>query len=285
VNASNKISIIIVTYNSLPALRICLSHLKPAVRRIDCELIIVDNNSSDHSPSVAKNLWPDTKVIMNRINAGFAAACNIGAKEAHGTFLMFINPDVFVDIHAVESLLEFMDKKEKIGAVGGRMRFPDGTFQPTCRNLPTLQNMIFSRGSFLWRILRSSHAYTWPDFAAPTEVPAVAGTLLMIRKDVFEKVGRFDSGYFMFMEDTDICKRLSMLGFTNLFLPTAGAVHEWGKGSSVGSLKRNWHHHRSVQKYFMKHRRGWSTYIVLPIMLFVNFVVTSFFATLKFSKI
>ncbi len=268
-----KISIIVVTYNSLPWLSDCLAHLKEAVKTINSELIIVDNNSKDNSPSVAKSIWPQARVMVNKTNTGFAAATNQAAKESTGNHLLFVNPDVFVDSDCIEELIGFMKGKEKLGAVGGRMRFPDGTFQPTCRNLPTLANLIFSRGSIFGRIFRSMNFYTLPDAAVATVVPAVAGALLMIRKDVFERIGRFDSNFFMYMEDTDLCKRLNMLGFSNYFVPSAGAVHEWGKGSSAGRLKRNWYHHRSVYKYFRKHKRGWATLTILPLMLFSNLVI------------
>ena len=270
-----NISIIIVTFNSLPVIKDCLTHLKEAVRRINRELIIVDNNSTDNSPSVAKNLWPDARLIINRMNLGFASACNQGAKEARGEYLLFVNPDVFVDSHCIEEFLRFIYDKEKVGAVGGRLRWPDGVFQPTCRNLPTISNMMLSRGSVMGRFFRSSVRYTLSDAAVPSEVPAAAGTLLIIRKSMFEKVGRFDSNFFMYMEDTDLCKRLNMLGFSNYFLPSAGAVHEWGKGSSAGNIKRKWHHHCSVYRYFRKHRKGLATLTILPVMLFINFLITS----------
>jgi hypothetical protein len=285
VNAGDiKISIIIVTYNSLGSLPSCLAQLREASRRINCELVAVDNNSTDNSPSAIRNFWPQANVIVNRKNKGFAFAANQGAKASAGEFLLFVNPDLFVDNNCLEEFLFFIRGKERIGAVGGRMRFPDGTFQPTCRKLPTLSNLVFSRGSFLGRIIRSTHKYTLPDSAVPTEVPAVAGTLLFIRKEVFESVGRFDANYFMYMEDTDLCKRLIMLGFSNFFLPQAGAVHEWGTGSPTGVFKRNWYHHASVFRYFRKYRRGSETYILLPVLLLLNFLLSSLVNAIKPSK-
>lgn len=269
-----NISIIIVTFNSLPAIQDCLAHLKEAVPRISHELIIVDNNSIDNSPSLAKTYWPKARIIINKKNLGFASACNQGAKEAGGEYLLFVNPDVFLDSHCIGEFLGFMHEKDKVGAVGGRLRWPDGIFQPTCRNLPTLSNLLFSRGSVMGKLFRSSLRYTLPDAAVVSEVPAVAGALFVIRKSVFEKAGRFDSNFFMYMEDTDLCKRLSRLGFTNYFLPSAGAVHEWGKGSSAGTIKRKWYHHCSVFSYFRKHQKGPVTLIILPVMLAVNFLIT-----------
>lgn len=276
-SSDNKISLIIVTYNSLPALKTCLLHIKEATQQVDCEIIIVDNNSTDHSPSAAKNVLPNADIIMNRENLGFASACNIGAKQAKGSLLLFVNPDVFLDGNCIEELVSFMKNKDRIGAVSGRLRNPDGSFQPTSRNLPTFSNILFSRGSLIGKIFRNSNVYTLPDSAKPIEVPAVAGTLFMIRRDVFETINRFDTRFFMFMEDTDLCKRLNMLGFANFFVPLAGAVHEWGKGSNEGRNSRVWQHHKSVYKYFAKHRRGLITFIVLPLLLLINLFLVSFF--------
>jgi GT2 family glycosyltransferase len=279
-----KISIIIVTYNSLPPIQFCLAHLREGAKRIKHELIIIDNNSTDNTPSAAKNLWPEAEIMINRKNAGFAAACNLGAKRAQGDYLLFLNPDVYIDTNCIEELLNFVYGKEKVGAVGGRMRFPDSTFQASCRNLPTMGNLIFSRGSILGKFFRLTGSYTLPDRAIPVEVPALAGAMLLIRNDVFEKAGRFDPRFFLYMEDTDLCKRLTMLGFCNYFVPSAGAVHEWGKGSSSSVFKRIWHHHNSVFKYFRKHKRGAVTYLALPIMLMVNFVLVTLLNVLRFSK-
>lgn len=279
-----RISIIIVTFNSLPSIQNCLAHLKESVKNISHELIIIDNDSVDNSPSAAKNISPEAEIIINRKNLGFAAACNLGAKRATGSYLLFINPDVYIDANCIEELLRFIYGKEKIGAVGGRMRFPDGRFQATCRNLPTIGNLIFSRGSFLGKLWRGFGSYTLPDRAVSAEVPALAGMLLLIRKDTFEKVGRFDPRFFLYMEDTDLCKRLIMLGFSNYFVPAAGAVHEWGRGSSTGNIKRFWHQHSSVFKYFRKHRRGLVTYLLLPVLLSVNLAVSVLLNLLKLAR-
>lgn len=227
---------------------------------------------------------PDANVIVNRENTGFSSACNLGAKNASGNLLLFANPDVFVDANCIEELANFMQGKARIGAIGGRLRNPEGTFQPSCRNLPTITNILFSRGSFLGKIFRSSNNYTLPDSVNTIEVPAVAGALLMIHRNIFETVNRFDTRFFMYMEDTDLCKRLNMLGFTNYFVPPAGAVHEWGKGSGAGTFWRSWQHHKSVFSYFTKHKRSTATYLILPIMLAVNFLLISLFNLLNIKK-
>ncbi len=271
----NKVSVIIVTHNSRPALDECLSGLKAGLNGNGHEIIGVDNASSDSSQQAVREHFPQARVVANRRNVGFASACNEGARIATGEYLMFLNPDATIDSDAIEQLVVAIKSRDDAGVVVGRMRFPDGSFQATCRKLPRLDNMLFSRGSIFSRLLRNGSHYTLPDYPDTTAVEASAGTMMMIRRELFEKVGGFDRRFFMFMEDVDLCLRLSALGHTNYFVPSAGAVHLWGRGSNVGKLRRNWYHHWAVWKYFRKHRRSLMTYTLLPLVLVVNFVLVT----------
>jgi N-acetylglucosaminyl-diphospho-decaprenol L-rhamnosyltransferase len=114
-----------------------------------------------------------------------------------------------------------------------------------------------------------------------TSVPAVAGTLMLISRKLFKRIGRFDERFFMYMEDTDLCKRLIMAGFNNYFIPSAGGVHDWGQGSQVGMIRRSLLHHLSVYKYFVKHRQDWLARLIFPFPLLVNFVMVSLIELLK----
>ncbi|HUV30991.1 MAG TPA: glycosyltransferase family 2 protein [Acidobacteriota bacterium] len=276
----NRISAIIVTHNSMPLLEDCLEGLKAALHHLEHEVIVVDNNSSDHSATVAARHFPGGRVLTNRDNRGFAAACNQGAGIAGGEFLLFLNPDVRVDLDGVRNILAVFARKDRIGLAGARLRHPSGTFQATCRRFPTVENLLFSRGSFFARLPRTArkrdtHRYTMPDFHKTTIVDAVAGTMAMIRRDLFWHVGGFDERFFMYMEDTDLSLRLVNDGYVNVFVPASGGVHHWRKGSNAGRLRRRWHHHRSVWKYFRKHEPGTYASLVLPVLLAANFLLTS----------
>lgn len=268
-----------MTFNSLPALDDSLDSLKKGARDIDIELIVVDNGSDDGSVECVKKHFPGAGVIQNRRNAGFAAACNQGAKEARGEYLLFHNPDLQLDEGAIGRMLEVYESHENVGAVAGRMRFPDGSFQATCRNFPTVRNLIFSRGSVLSKVTGGSGNYTLGDFDEITEVPAVAGTLMMVKKELFESLYGFDSSYFMYMEDTDFCLRLSRRSYKNYFTPHAGGVHLWGKGSRGGNLRRRWYHHNSVWKYAVRNFPSGISLIILPLLL-ANFVAAAALSTL-----
>ncbi len=272
---TRTVSIVIVTNDSMPPLQDCLRSLKSGANGTRLEIINVDNRSRDNSVEEVKRQFPDAKVICQQSNLGFAAACNLAAKQATGDFLLFLNPDVIIDKYSIERLIEVCDSQDKVGAAVGRMRFPDGTFQATCRQLPRFDNMLYSRGSIFSRFLGNGHHYTLPDFETVTPVPAAAGTVMMIRNSVFKEMGGFDNRYFMYLEDVDLCRRLSSHGYVNYFVPQAGAIHLWGKGSRTGKFRRNLYHHYAVWKYFTKYFPSFRSYLILPVVLLLNLLLIS----------
>ncbi len=274
---SKKLSVIVVTFNSLPVLTACLTSLRTALKDIDHELILVDNASAQDPLSSAREIFPQCKPVTNSSNVGFGVACNRGAEVASGELLLFINPDVLCDPDSIGHLQREHEQRDKVGVLGARMRFADGSFQATCRNFPTIGNLLLSRGSFLGRLFGYGKSYTLPDYAETTEVPAVAGTMMIIERQLFKLIGGFDRRFFMFMEDTDLCLRLSRSGYCNYFVPASGGTHAWGQGSDAGRLRRNWYHHISVWRYFLKHLPNGFSIIWLPLLLMVNFLLTALF--------
>ena len=273
----SQISIVIAAHNSAHVLPSCLAALRTALGDFDHELIVVDNASRDQSLETVASIFPNAITITNPKNLGFAAACNQGAEKATGEWLLFVNPDVVVDPDAIKSLFDTATKRSDAGLISGRLRFPDGSFQATCRRFPTIGNMVFSRQSAIMCIFgaRADGAYTLPGYSSVTEVPAVAATFVMISRARFEKAGGFDRRFFMYMEDTDLSLRLHQAGFVNLFVPQAGAVHDWGRGGSAGRVRRLWLHHVSVWKYFLKNIPNGFSVLVLPALLLVNFLMAA----------
>lgn len=265
------VSVVTVTHNSMPYLRECLDSLRRSLETIPHELILVDNASSDDSPSVAREIFPDSEIILNRENLGFASACNIGGEKAKGEYLLFLNPDVKIDMDGVAELKKAFLQKNRIGAAAARMRSSDGSFQPTCRKFPTINNLMFSRGFFMSRWLGGKGGYTMPDSHDLIEVPAVAATMMMIKNDIFRSIGGFDKRFFVYLEDTDLCLRLHRSGFKNYFVPGAGGVHLWRRGSDCGQIRRNWYHHWSMWQYFLKHFPNGFALMLLPLLLLLNF--------------
>lgn len=274
-----QVSTIVVTHNSELHLKNCLQHLVAAVENLNHELIVIDNASECSPIANVRSVFPDATIIESEGNRGFAAAANDGAEKAKGKNLLFLNPDVMVDRNAVSNMVDFLDNQPRVGAVGGRMRWPDGFFQPTCRKLPTIYNLLFSRGSVLARLVPRNEIYTLGDYDSPTQVPATAATMLMIRRDLFSRMGGFDERFFMYMEDTDLCARLGRRNYANVFLPSAGGVHHWATGSAEGRVRRLWYHHNSMWQYFRKHLPNLFSFLIVPVFLSVNFALALVFGS------
>lgn len=257
----------------------CLKALKPEIDSVGGELIVFDNNSRDNTVASVKTLFQEVSIIVSGKNIGFAAANNSASKNARGEFLLFANPDIIIDTGAVRVLMDALIGRPDAGAVTARMRNKDGSFQATCRNFPSLKNIFFSRGSFISELPVSksksgSIIYTLGDFENIAEVPASSATCLMMRKDFFDEIGGFDERFFLFMEDTDLCGRINQKGKKVYFVPGAGAVHYWGRGSAVSPFKRSLRQHISVWKYFLKYFPNGFSVFIMPILLIFNLIIT-----------
>ncbi|MDF1543741.1 MAG: glycosyltransferase family 2 protein [bacterium] len=271
-----KLSIVTVLHNSFSVIASCLNSIPAAAGGLSYEVIVVDNNSSDNGAHVVTSCCPEAVLLTNDRNLGFAAACNQGAARARGEFLLFLNPDVIADPGSIFTLVNEHTRQENPGGLTARMRYPEGKFQSTSRRFPTMNNLLFSRQSFWGRLVGSRGGkYTLEDYRETTAVEAVAGTMLMIRRDLFERQGKFDERFFLYMEDTDLSYRLKQNGFSNYFVPSAGGQHAWGTGSDASKIKRHCHHHYSMWKYFLKHYPNGFSLILLPLLLMINLIFVS----------
>lgn len=264
------LSIIIVTYNSSATISAAINSLINSATQHSWELIVVDNNSTDNSIQIIKDALPEAKIVASKTNLGFAAGCNLATESARGKYLLFYNPDLEVDRGAIDKYLEIYESLDKPGVATGRMRFPDGSFQSAARKFPTAKNVLFSRGSVISKLLGAREKYTLPDSKEPVEVEAVSGTFMLVTKELFEQIGRFDERFFMYVEDSDLCYRAVQAGYKNYYIPAVGGVHLWGKGSEASSVRRNYYHHRSMWKYFIKHHSGIFSLFILPFLLGFN---------------
>jgi len=274
------VSAIVVTYNSAENIIACLNALRREVDSIGGDIIVFDNGSSDDTVQMIKKEYPDIRLIESEQNLGFGVANNMAVKMARGEYILFANPDMILDSGALKRLFETFQNQTLAGAVVARLRNADSSFQPTCRNFPNFYNIFFSRGSILnHKVLpvKSSGTYTLGDFDKISEVPAASAACMLMKKAFFLKIGGFDNRFFLFMEDTDLSLRIKQAGKKVYFEPNAGALHYWGRGSSISRIRRSWYHHLSVWKYYLKHHPNGFSLLFLPMALLVNFLVRSLF--------
>jgi len=207
-----KVSVIIPTYNNIKLTKKCLEALSTTH---DIETIVVDNASTDNTRKFLKQL-KDINLILNKENLGFSKANNIGAGEAKGDILVFLNNDTEVQKGWLEVILEIFKKEKNVGAVGVKLLFPDKTIQHA--------GLAF----YPDRIPRHLYYQSKKDasYANKTrEFQAVTAACVAIPKKVFFEVGGFDEAYINGLEDVDLCLKIKEKGYRIFYQPKSVVVH------------------------------------------------------------
>ncbi len=212
-----RASIIIASYNGSAYLKECLASLRQAVQPED-EIILVDDASQDGSAGLAQRLWPAARIICNHTNRGFAAACNQGAGEAAGEFLAFLNQDTRVSPGWLSALLEPLRQFPTAGLATSRLLLMS---RPGAINMCG-QDIHFTGLSFGRGFLIPADS-----FSQPEKVSAVSGASFAIRRDLWQRLGGFDEGLFMYYEDTDLSWRAQLAGYSCLYVPGSLVYHDY----------------------------------------------------------
>lgn len=253
------LSIVVVNFNTRELLRACLASIAAETTGIQYEVILVDNASTDGSREMLEGEFPGIKCIYNSQNRGFAAANNQAIRVAEGRYILLLNSDTKVLDGAIQKTLQFMDRTPDTGIAGCKLLNPDGTLQPSCRSFPSVWN-IFAETFFLYILFERTELFgryhmTHFDHNKIRRVDVVKGAFMMIRREVFERVGLLDESYFMYTEETDYCYRMNAIGYHTYFFPWASVVHH--EGGSVENFERLFEQFHSTQIQFLrKHFRG-----------------------------
>lgn len=227
-------SIVVPTFNGLAHLKRCLRALRETLPRgAEVEIIVVDDASTDGTAAFL-HLWavdePRLKVVRNKKNSGFILSCNRGAREARGEVLVFLNDDTVPLPEWLPPLLRILQDDAAVGAVGGKLIYPDGTLQEA-------GGVIFADGSGA-NFGRNSSDLDAPLFNYVREVDYCSGALLATRRSVFLEVGGFDLNLApAYYEDTDYCFRLREKGFRVVFQPESAVIHFEGASSGTDVTK------------------------------------------------
>jgi GT2 family glycosyltransferase len=256
VGAGARVSAIVVTFHTGESLELCLRSLF-AEPWVD-EVILVDNGNPVDVSSSFRALQADRRdvlLIQGHGNVGFARACNMGASEASGRLLLFVNPDAVLQRGAAEHMAQAGRKARSPWIVGGKLVDKDGREQRASRrNLLTPWTAVgeaIGLGSLGAARLPRAKGDNGPTVAP---VPVVSGAFMMTPKADFDSIGGFDEGYFLHVEDIDICRRVGEAGGAVLFEPAAEALH-FGSTSKTSWLKVERHKARGFARYFRKFAR------------------------------
>lgn len=248
---SLALSVIVVSADSGPSLRECVRRVLAST--LSLELILVDNASRDGvPPAIERAHAHDTrlKVIYSHKNIGFGPAVNLAARQAHGHALLVLNPDCLLQEDDLRRLLALQAARPKAGLIGAVVCDDDGRPDPASwRRDPLLQRSL---NSLLGRAGETINV----DQEIPAEVietEAISGALMLLTREMFERLGGFDEHYFLHCEDLDLCRRVRDIGYQVLLAGNVRVQHGRGSSSRHRPVFVSRHKHAGMWRWFRKH--------------------------------
>jgi GT2 family glycosyltransferase len=219
VSAPPEIAVVLVTHNNRELLLDALVSVRGAH-----EIVVVDNASTDGTPEAVRRAFPEVRLLESP-NDGYGAGANRGIAACSAPFVLLLNSDVVVRPGALRALADYLESHPRAGLAGPRLENPDGTLQRSCfAFLGTLRLAIEKTALGRW--------LNGP-YDRPRTAPWVLGAALAIRREAFEAVGGFDTAFFLYGEEVDLCYRLWQAGWEVHYTPEATVMHVGG--ASTGS--------------------------------------------------
>jgi GT2 family glycosyltransferase len=226
------------------------------------EVIVVDNHSLDDSIGVIRNRLsasPCVRVIEAPNNLGFGGGYNYGARFAQGEYLLINNPAKTLPLEGVERLVRKMESDDSIGILAPELKHPDGSIRLSPREFPGPMDVIAKRSPLKWFFQKRLKRYLQLEQQSHEEraVDWVAGGCFVIPRALFGQLGGFDERFFLFFEDTDLCRRCQRAGKKIVYYPSVSGDDRLTRLSGGGMLSMlftriGWIHLMSALRYFRK---------------------------------
>lgn len=267
-----QVSIIIVHYNTPELTTALIESIAMMTKGVFFDIVVVDNGSQTARKLRGDSTTTPIKIITSNSNLGFGRAVNLAAKDLSAPFLLFANSDCRLTTNIIPEMVNYLETNPDCAACSTRLLHEDGTVHSSIRRFPNHTNIRWSRGS----VLGSRTDYTIIADENRRKVEAMAATFMMVRREDFAQVGGFDERYFMYVEDTDLCRMLHDRGKYVAYLGDLSVVHQWGASTSLHPWRMKFEHHRSIRRYFSKHfpdRKLANAF--LSFQLGVNFILVS----------
>lgn len=281
------ISFCVVSYNTKRLLLNCIDSLINAdMAGVDYEIIVIDNASADGTVDALKADFPKVRIIENDENLGYTKAMNLGFTQSSGEYVVQLNPDAEVNKHTFNTLYTWMNENPDIGIASPKVLNGDGTLQMQCRRSFARPWDVLSYFLGLHRLFPKSKKFggylmTYLPENEISDVEAVSGSCMFIRRDVIMQIGLLDERYFAYQEDADFCFRAKNAGWRIVYNPNAEIIHYGGLGGSRNHPYRaiyEWH--KSYYLYYRKNLRkdyiflvNWVMYLAMGIKLLFALLV------------
>jgi GT2 family glycosyltransferase len=243
----------------------CLRYLQEHPLDIPSEIIVVDNDSRDEIRDMMSTQFPSVKFILSDRNLGMGGGNNIGIRAANGNYILILNPDIYIKGDVIKKMYDYLATHRSVGLIAPRLLNPDGSLQETCYRWYKPITPLLRRSSFGQWPAAKKHLdqFLMKDFDHETigEVNWIQGSCFMVPRTVFDQVGLFDESFFMYFEDTDLCRRIWDHNYKVVYDGTDTAIHLHAKMSGGGLKQLLFNpltraHVKSWMKYLRKHH--WS---------------------------
>ena len=269
-SAAARVAVVIVNYQSYEDLQDCLASLGPPDPAVT--ICIVDHASRREAADEIERAFPHIHLLRQQTNDGFAAGVNRGARETTAPYVLLLNPDCVASVDTCARLAAWMDAHPRVGAAGPRILNTDGSVQASARRFPDLTTGIAGRSSWLTRMFprnplsRHNLAPSQTHSDAARAVDWVSGAVMIIRREAFDAIGGFDTGFFLYWEDADFCRRLEQAGWQIMYVPELTVRHAGGRSSRHAADASLVAFHRSAFRLFWKHSNA-ATKLLAPLVL------------------
>ncbi|WP_214070861.1 glycosyltransferase family 2 protein [Mucilaginibacter sp. dw_454] len=238
-----KLSVIVVNHNRCDLLKLALNSLIKATNGLDCELIIVDNASTDNSVEMLHADYPDIRLVANTINEGVAKAGNQGIEVSRGEYILLVNADTICGKDTLAKVLEFMDLHKDASGLSVRMLGAQGSFIPESnrgltKSWITFFKLIGFAKNFQKTRLSDRNHKAWVEEFQTSEIDILNDGFMLIRKSVLSDVGLFDERFIQYGHNIDLSYRMRLAGFKNFYFPKTYIINL----KSGDTPKFSWHY-------------------------------------------
>ncbi|MFN8522725.1 MAG: glycosyltransferase family 2 protein [Chloroflexota bacterium] len=264
------VSVVVVSYNTRDILARCLASIERAIAagagRLSAEVFVVDNASADGSARMVAERFPGFTLIASERNEGFGRANNRAFRRSRGRYLLMLNPDTEIAPDGIRQLIDFADAHPRAGAVGGRVEYANGSLQHSAFRFPDLAQAFF--GFFdvipINSPINGRHAPT--QYNHPFRAQHLLGACLLLRREALLDVGLLDPRFFMYFEETDLCRRLADAGWDLLYTPAARVMHLSAASTTAVNERMSIEFGRSQALYYRKHH-GPVSYLLFKLIV------------------
>ena len=250
----NDVSVIVVNWNTRPLLASCLRSVFETAGDLRPEVIVVDNGSTDGSVEMVRRDFPAVRLIANQGNRGFVRANNQALSIAQGRYLLLLNSDAVLLPGSLRRMVQFAEEHPQAGIVGPQILNPDGSFQSSYMDFPTLFSELLLMTK-LSKLVRGPYFPSYPPRRSQETraVDWMQGACLLIRRETVAEIGGMDEDFFMYSEEVDWCWRARQAGWMVYYLPTATVLHWGGQSSSRSPARRRVMVYESKRRFLEKH--------------------------------